>query len=68
MENLEANHNHTVDESRAAALLGLPLPDLRWFSRALGVGHKEEVGAAIHTVFTYEELKRLSSEAAASAK
>jgi hypothetical protein len=60
--------NHIIDESRAAALLGLPLPDLRWFSRALGLGHKEDVGNVSHTVFTYEELKRLSSEAAASAK
>jgi hypothetical protein len=66
MENIEANY--TVDECRAAALLGLPLPDLRWFSRALGLGHKEDSGIATHTVFTYEELKRLSSAAAASAK
>jgi hypothetical protein len=58
----------TVDECTAAALLGLPLPDLRWFSRALGLGHKEDIGNATQTVFTYEELKQLSSEAAASAK
>lgn len=66
MENLNANH--TIDESRAAVLLGLPLPELRWFSRVLGLGHREEIGSAAHTVFTYEELKRLSSEAAASGK
>jgi hypothetical protein len=66
MDDLEAIL--TVDECRAAALLGLTLPDLRWFSRALGLGHKEDTGNAAHTVFTYEELKRLSSEAAASAK
>ena len=66
MKNLKTNH--TIDESRAAALLGLPLPDLRWFSRALGLGHKEDIGSASHTVFTYDELKRLSSEAAASTK
>jgi hypothetical protein len=66
MENLETNPK--IDECTAAALLGLPLPDLRWFSRALGLGHKEDAGYATHTVFTYEELKRLSSEAAASAK
>jgi hypothetical protein len=59
---------HTVDEHRAAALLGLPLVDLRWFSRTLGLGHTEDTGNSAHTVFTYEELKRLSSEAAASAK
>ena len=60
--------NHTIDESKAAVLLGLPLPDLMWFSRVLGVGHLEDTGNARRTVFTYEELKRLSSEAAASAK
>ncbi len=57
-----------VDERTAAALLGLPLPELRWFSRLLGLGHKQEIGNAMQVVFTYEELKRLSSEAAASAK
>ena len=66
MDDLESNL--TVDECRAAALLGLTIPDLRWFSRSLGLGHKEDTGNAAHTVFTYEELKRLSSEAAASAK
>lgn len=66
MEKIETNH--TINESRAAVLLGLPLPDLRWFSRALGLGHKEDIGNATQTVFTYEELKRLSSEAAASTK
>ena len=66
MENLNASH--TIDECRAAALLGLPLPELRWLSRALGLGHQEEMGTVAHTVFTYEELKRLSSEAAASGK
>jgi hypothetical protein len=68
MNDLEASPNLTVDECTAAVLLGLPLPDLRWFSRALGLGHKENTGNAAHIVFTYEELKRLSSEAAASAK
>jgi hypothetical protein len=66
MEDAEANR--TVDERRAAALLGLPLPELRWFSRLLGLGHTQEIGNAVRTVFTYEELKRLSSAAAASAK
>lgn len=66
MKNFEADQ--TVDESRAAVLLGLPLPDLRWLSRALGLGRHEDIGNATHTVFTYDELKRLSSEAAASAK
>ena len=57
-----------VDEKRAAALLGLALPELRWFSRMLGLGQRHENGNVSHVVFTYEELKRLSSAAAASAK
>ena len=57
-----------VDEKRAAALLGLALPELRWFSRMLGLGHTQESGNAPQIVFTYEDLKRLSSAAAASAK
>jgi hypothetical protein len=57
-----------VDEHRAAVLLGLTHPELRWFSRVLGLGRKNESGEASQIVFTYEELKRLSSAAAASAK
>ena len=64
----ELGSNGMIDEYRAAALLGLPLPDLRWFSRTLGLGHEEAIGNATQTVFSYEELKRLSSEAAASSK
>jgi hypothetical protein len=60
--------NKIVDEYRAATLLGLPLPDLRWLSRTLGLGHKESIGNGTQTVFTYEELKLLSSAAAASSK
>ncbi|HVA94271.1 MAG TPA: hypothetical protein VNI36_05135 [Candidatus Dormibacteraeota bacterium] len=57
-----------IDEYRAAVLLGLSLPDLRWFSRLLGLGHSRKIGDMMRIVFTYEELKRLSSVAAASAK
>ncbi len=57
-----------VDERRAAVLLGLTLPELRWFSRLLGLGNRQESGDASRIFFTYEELKRLSSVAAASAK
>ena len=57
-----------IDEHRAAVLLGLTLPELRWFSRVLGLGNKQDSGNASHTFFTYDELKRLSSAAAASAK
>jgi hypothetical protein len=41
---------------------------VRWFSRVLGVGRKQESGDASQIVFTYDELKRLSTAAAASAK
>jgi hypothetical protein len=58
----------TVDEHGAAVLLGLTPPEVRWFSRVLGLGRKQEDGDTSQIVFTYEELKRLSSAAAASAK
>jgi hypothetical protein len=60
--------NGIVEEHHAAVLLGLTHPELRWFSRVLGLGRKQESGDAWQIVFTYEELKRLSSAAAASAK
>jgi hypothetical protein len=58
----------TVDERGAAVLLGITPPEVRWFSRVLGLGHRQEYGDPSQIVFTYEELKRLSSAAAASAK
>ena len=57
-----------LDERRAAVLLGLTPPEVRWFSRALGLGNKPDGEDAARIYFTYEELKRLSSAAAASAK
>jgi hypothetical protein len=58
----------TVDEHGAAVLLGLTPPEVRWFSRVLGLGRKQEGGETSQIVFTYDELKRLSSAAAASTK
>jgi len=60
--------NAIIDERRAAVLLGITPLELRWFSRSLGLGHPQESDCASGTVFTYEELKRLSTAAAASAK
>ncbi len=60
--------NSTVDEHGAAVLLGLTPPEVRWFSRVLGLGHKQDGGNSSQVVFTYDELKSLSSAAAASAK
>lgn len=57
-----------VDERRAAILLGLAIPELRWFSRVLGLGQKQVAGETSSVFFTYEELKRLSSAAATSGK
>jgi hypothetical protein len=57
-----------IDEHRAAVLLGLALPELRWFSRVLGLGFKLESGETTRIFFTYEELKQLSSASATSAK
>lgn len=64
----DLGQNPIVDERRAAALLGLTPPELRWFCRMLGLGRKEENGDASQVFFTYEELKCLSTAAAASAK
>jgi len=64
----EPGTSRVVGERAAAVLLGLPLPELRWFSRLLNLGRTHEIDNAVQFVFTYEELKRLSSEAAASAK
>jgi hypothetical protein len=58
----------TVDEHGAAVLLGITPPEVRWFSRVLGLGRKQEGDGSAQIVFTYDELKRLSSAAAASAK
>jgi hypothetical protein len=58
----------TVDEHGAAVLLGLTPPEVRWFSRVLGLGRKQEGEGVSQIVFTYDELKRLSSAAASSAK
>jgi hypothetical protein len=66
MANRESNK--TVDEHGAAVLLGITPPEVRWFSRVLGLGHKEEGGNPSQVLFTYDELRRLSSVAAASSK
>lgn len=60
--------NSTVDERGAAVLVGITPPEVRWFSRVLGLGHSQESGDPAQIVFTYDELKRLSTAAAASAK
>jgi hypothetical protein len=64
----EKESGKTVDEHGAAVLLGLTPPEVRWFSRVLGLGSRQDAGEKAQIVFTYDELKSLSSAAAASAK
>jgi hypothetical protein len=64
----ERESTKTVDEHGAAVLLGLTPPEVRWFSRVLGLGSRQDAGEKAQIVFTYDELKSLSSAAAASAK
>jgi hypothetical protein len=64
----ERESKKTVDEHGAAVLLGLTPPEVRWFSRVLGLGSRQDAGEKAQIVFTYDELKSLSSAAAASAK
>ncbi len=44
-----------VGEHRAAVLLGLPMTEIRRFSRISGLGHMEEGDRGEQVVFTYEE-------------
>jgi hypothetical protein len=49
----------TIDESRAAYLLGLPREQLREICELSGLGHLEQGSTALRLVFTYEELYKL---------
>jgi len=49
----------TIEESRAAYLLGLPKEQLREICEMSGLGHLEQGATALRFVFTYEELHRL---------
>ena len=62
------NLQNRVEEHRAAVLLGLPLADLRRYSRDNGLGHLEDSRPGQQMVFTYEELRRLCMLAAQSSK
>ena len=65
---MNANLQNRVEEHRAAVLLGLPLAELRRYSRANGLGHLEDGRRGEQMVFTYEELRRLCMLAAQSSK
>jgi len=55
----EPDQTETIDESRAAFLLGLPKEQLREISEFSGLGHLEEEAAAIRLVFTHEDMYTL---------
>jgi hypothetical protein len=48
-----------VNESRAAALLGLSTQKLRRLSQQSGIGHFDDENGGVELVFTYAELYRL---------
>lgn len=62
------NNQERVEEDRAAVLLGLPMSEIRRFSRISGLGHLEKGDQGEHVVFTYDELQRLCLLAAQSSK
>lgn len=53
-----------VNESRAAALLGLSTQKLRRLSEQSGIGHTDAENGGAELVFTYAELYRLCRLAA----
>jgi hypothetical protein len=55
----QPGRRETIDESRAAYLLGLPKEQLREICELSGLGHLEEGATALRLVFTYEELYKL---------
>ena len=65
---IRMNGQELVEEERAAVLLGLPMAEIRRFSRISGLGHLEKGDRGEHVVFTYDELQRLCLLAAQSSK
>jgi len=57
-----------VGEHRAAVLLGLPMTEIRRFSRLAGLGRLETGDRGEQVVFTFDELQRLCLLAAQSSK
>jgi hypothetical protein len=55
---------NTINEERAATLLGLEASDLRRLSRETGLGETVPDSSSEHVVFTYAELYRLCRMAA----
>jgi hypothetical protein len=55
----ETIRKESIDENRAAFLLGLPKEQLLEICELSGLGHLEEGATDIRMVFTYEEMYRL---------
>jgi hypothetical protein len=62
------NAQEPVGEHRAAVLLGLPMAEIRRFSRLAGLGHWEMGDRGEQVVFTFDELQRLCLLVAQSSK
>jgi hypothetical protein len=68
VEGMSLNIPERVEEHRAAILLGLPMTEIRRFSRLAGLGHLEKGDRGEQVVFTFDELQRLCLIAAQSSK
>jgi hypothetical protein len=66
--NMSMNIQEPVGEHRAAVLLGLPMTEIRRFSRLAGLGRLEMGDRGEQVVFTFDELQRLCLLAAQSSK
>jgi hypothetical protein len=62
------NSQEPVGEHRAAVLLGLPMAEIRRFSRLAGLGHLVMGDRGEQVVFTFDELQRLCLLVAQSSK
>jgi hypothetical protein len=62
---LDPNEQDRINERQAAILLGLPVEELRWLSRAFGLGCREK-SEGEEVVFSYEQLRRICLLAASS--
>ncbi len=62
---LDPNEQDRINERQAAILLGLPVEELRWLSRAFGLGCREKSDRE-EIVFNYEQLRRICLLAASS--
>jgi len=65
---LTMNIQELVGEHHAAVLLGLPMTEIRRFSRLAGLGRVETGDRGEQVVFTWDELQRLCLLAAQSSK